>query len=201
MTSNSAVTSAVAPTINKVYIDQEEYFTAITKATNYLISKVAEVGENILLLGVARGGTIPTTLIDYKISSLFKERSLFAVSSRFVSINFYDGESSLANESFRSVLETIPRETKYSRVYVIDDLLDSGRTLSLLHTFLDSSKLCAFNKTSVEYITLFKKDSEEVLTNFKNLLSSSTSKTSSYSYYCASEKRFPLDSWIEFWYD
>jgi hypoxanthine phosphoribosyltransferase len=158
---------------------------------------------HICLIAVVRGGTIPTTLIDYQISKwISKNKSLatgeIKIHTLYVNMNTYKDKDVEDKESLLKLKRELNNLTKKIRrksldmVFVIDDLVDTGRTLRKIHKSLSS---CIYFENPVQYVFLFIKDLKR-LNEVKKKLNSVT-----HNYNIIIGKVLNTKKWLAFWYD
>lgn len=108
----------------------------ITRWSNLLAEKIAAECSDlskVTLIGVSRGGLIPTQLIAYKLDI----RDV-----RVIKLVSYDDNNERGEIKDVSTDELIDGKN----VYIIDDLADSGATLKYLRSRFPKAKVCTLLK-------------------------------------------------------
>ena len=122
------------------------------------------------IIGIAKGGNIPATLISYELE---------VPTFKTIQIKSYNDDNERKSTVFSSgTLSLIDELNKYNNVLLVDDLADSGKTLSEFHELYKflSNKVkvpniktaCLYYKTKSEFKPDYYASSteEEVWLNF-----------------------------------
>ena len=99
------------------------------------------------IIGIAKGGCIPATLISYQLD---------VPTFKTIQIKSYTDSNKRSNTIFSSgTLSLFDELSKYNRVLVVDDLADSGKTLSdfekLYNYLADTVKVPWINTACLYY--------------------------------------------------
>lgn len=167
-------------------------------------SKDTKSPKKLVLVSIERGGNIPSTFLNYQISKAFKEELVsnqLQLHFLHIPISTRDKKSSpnvmtipKLEREIKSILKNSPEDVSNSKIYFIDDLLDSGATLQLLH-----NTLCrVYWYSAVNYVFCYTKADPKVIVD---------------SYYLDGDyipgkhskiivaKNLKTSKWLDFWYD
>lgn len=134
-----------------INITQRKYFKVLKTVIetlkvdlNTFLATTGNERAKVVLVSVDRGGSVPTTIIDYSLGSFSKEKRTsrkLSISRLNLPLSTRDSKQGETNvEALTKVKANInqilhPTKLHYGRpirIYVIDDLLDSGATLDLI---------------------------------------------------------------------
>jgi hypoxanthine phosphoribosyltransferase len=119
-TSLQAVTSAVPPEIEKVLISEEEIAAKVAEMAAAIDADYA--GREVLLVGVLKGAVM--------IMADLARALTIPVSMEFMAVSSYG--SSTSSSGVVRILKDLDREVADKHVLVVEDVIDSGLTLSWL---------------------------------------------------------------------
>ncbi len=134
---------------NNIYWN--EYIKCCNSLIEYLIKDEMD-SEDIGHLSISRGGLIPSTII----SNFFNRKFQVIGIDSYNENNQQDKFSTYQNCELSYLKE-------YNKIFVIDDLIDSGNTLEYINQYL----LSINNNLDINYYTLFTKNKFENKNNFK----------------------------------
>jgi len=117
-------------------------FEEIKELSSQVSKQILESGRTFdCIIGIAKGGCIPATLISYQLE---------VPTFKTIQIKSYTDSNKRSNTIFSSgTLSLFDELSKYENVLVIDDLADSGKTLS------DFEKLYNYLSDTVKVPNIF----------------------------------------------
>lgn len=115
-----------------------EYNKQLSNKSNKRLKQDKPKKTNICIIGIIRGGSIAATALHYKLEAAFGKG--FDISLQLCSIKTRDLDASTSNEEELTKLKTYMANKTWDRVYIVDDLFDTGQTLKILHSNLKSEK-------------------------------------------------------------
>ena len=146
-------------------------FEEIQILSHRICSLIEQTNDDFdCIIGIAKGGNIPATLISYELE---------VPTFKTIQIKSYNDDNERKSTVFSSgTLSLIDELNKYNNVLLVDDLADSGKTLSEFHELYKflSNKVkvpniktaCLYYKTKSEFKPDYYASSieEEVWLNF-----------------------------------
>lgn len=196
-------------------ISIKQHLQSIQPLYDYCVQEIAEILNTpsysklesipaktlqVCFVSVARGGNIPATILHYQLSQLFmkeieRERTLkisllyCALSTRGEAGVNSDQPNQKALTDLRNNLSQMYKENSNLKVYVVDDLLDTGYTCKLMQTAFCKDKWVK----AVTYLFCFIKPR-----GLENLVES---KKKSFTSPIVGGQDITTDKWLNFWYE
>jgi len=122
----------------KKYLTWDEYITDCANAAGV----ASNFGPFTAVLGVARGGLIPATIIAHKLGI----KRVFSLG-----VTYYDGD---IKRDAPIVYQQLPAEIEYENVLIVDEVLDTGETWE--HVIKHELERCRCN--NYHFLALYSKD-------------------------------------------
>ena len=103
------------------------------------------------IVGVGRGGLIPATMLAYKLKK------------KVISFGINTYNDMIQTDKY-VIYQPIPVPTKQSRILVVDDICDTGKTFNIIRDIYNKE-----NHLDIEFASLFVKDSKSHLVDYYGL--------------------------------
>lgn len=192
------------------YISLRVYDIALTNLEKQLYADIVDLLRDkafttkaklqVSLVAVARGGNIPATVLHYKMSRLFEkeiEANQITFSLHYCPISTRHKDQANNEQALKQLKKELQQKERVDKVYIVDDLLDTGKTLHIIHEELYNSAwysrtsyLFCFLKTLMKF-TETSLQTKNILCNLKKPFKNKT--------YIGLELN--TKKWLTFWYD
>jgi hypothetical protein len=103
------------------------------------------------IVGVGRGGLIPATMLAYKLKK------------KVISFGINTYNDMIQTDKY-VIYQPIPVPTKQSKILVVDDICDTGKTFNIIRDIYNKE-----NHLDIEFASLFVKDSKSHLVDYYGL--------------------------------
>lgn len=142
----------------KIYVTYEDIQRDTQELYNIIRNKTSLNNNFDCIIGVARGGVIPATLLAYKLNiPTFKT----------IQIKSYDNNDNKIPTNFSSgTLPLLDELNKYNNILIVDDLVDTGKTLQAFKMLYEYLKDIVNLTTNIKFACLYYKQSSEFIPDY-----------------------------------